>query len=148
VTGRCLARQLQLQAKNLLCTTVVLSYNTKIGRTATATVLIQSESSTYCQSTSTPVQYWSVVLAVGYAVHDWPRAPAAPSQATALEAHVRLCLCLSTYRKSYTMTMDSWTCACATLTHSKQRSSTSCPAFSLPPLLKSSLLLRYAPPAF
>jgi hypothetical protein len=82
------------------------------------------------------------------ALHDWPRAPAAPSQATALEAHVRLCLCLSTYRKSYTMTMDSWTCACATLTHSKQRSSTSCPAFSLPPLLKSSLLLRYAPPAF
>lgn len=66
MTGHCLAWQLQLQVKFLLYTTIVLLYNTKFSRTATATILIQLESSTYCQSTSTPVPYWSVVLAVGY----------------------------------------------------------------------------------
>jgi hypothetical protein len=44
-----------------------VQYNTKVGHTASATVLIQLESSTYCQSTSTPVQYCSVVLTVGQA---------------------------------------------------------------------------------
>jgi hypothetical protein len=44
-----------------------VQYNTKVGHTASATVLVQLESSTYCQSTSTPVQYCSVVLTVGQA---------------------------------------------------------------------------------